>query len=153
LSRWTRLAPTRRPSSPILRSVRAHQEFGASRLVVELRFCPMARVLYDLHSKISYVISHLLGGEKKALFQSVVASALGAEMSNVLSSLLSDEGGNLRAKVISIYVLLIGANAPPGFGLYPRFAVIRFCSAQRCSPTRSACATRSTPIISPPSTT
>src|SRR5271170_4048607 len=31
-------------------------------------------------------------------------------MSNVLSSLFNDEGGNLRAKVIGIYVLLIGAN-------------------------------------------
>src|SRR5271155_118397 len=31
-------------------------------------------------------------------------------MSNVLSGLFNDEGGNLRAKVIGIYVLLIGAN-------------------------------------------
>ena len=31
-------------------------------------------------------------------------------MSNVLSSLFSDEGGNLRAKVIGMYVLLIAAN-------------------------------------------
>jgi len=35
---------------------------------------------------------------------------MGAEMGNVLSDLFNDEGDNLRAKVIGMYVLLIGAN-------------------------------------------
>jgi nickel/cobalt transporter (NiCoT) family protein len=36
--------------------------------------------------------------------------SFGGEMSSILSGLFNDEGGNLRAKAIGVYVLLIGAN-------------------------------------------
>ena len=74
-------------------------------------------------------------------------------MSSILSSLFNDEGGNLRAKAIGVYVLLIGANiaawlwALSAFRNYPILlgtAMLAYTFGLRHA---------LTPIISPPSTT
>ena len=74
-------------------------------------------------------------------------------MSNILSSLFSDEGGNLRARVLGIYVLLIGANIAAWLWALSAFRNYPILLGTAILAYTSACATRSTPIISPPSTT
>ena len=73
-------------------------------------------------------------------------------MHNGLSSLFSDDGTNLRAKVIGIYLLLIGANVAAWLWALIAFHNYPIRLELRRSPIRSVYTTRSTPIISRRST-
>ena len=74
-------------------------------------------------------------------------------MSKVLSSLFNDEGGNLRGKVVGLYALLVGANIAAWLWALAAFRDFPVLLGTAMLAYTSACAMRSTPIISPPSTT
>ena len=74
-------------------------------------------------------------------------------MTDFLSGLFNDVGGNLRAKIAGIYVLLIGANIGAWLWALSAFRDYPILLGAAMLAYTSVCATRSTPIISPPSTT
>ena len=69
-----------------------------------------------------------------------------------LSNLFNDDNDNLRARSSAFMRCCSPPISPPGRGRSSPSAIIRCCSARRCSPTASACGTPSTPTTSPPST-
>ena len=74
-------------------------------------------------------------------------------MPGIVSSVLNDGGADLRRRLIAIYAVLIGGNVLVWLWALAALGDRPVLWARRCSPIRSVCATRSTPIISRRSTT